>query len=68
MENSTHPTCVSTAEAGERLGIPQRSVWGLIEGKWLPAYKFSGVWFVDRAGVEKVAKALDKPASATGGR
>lgn len=67
METSEHPTWMSTAEAGERLGISRRSVIGLVESRWIPAFKFSGIWIVDRPGVEKVAKALNKPALATGG-
>jgi hypothetical protein len=67
VQTSAHPTWMNTAEAGERLGISLRSVCGLIDDGWLPAFKFSGIWIVDRPGVEKVAKALDRPASATGG-
>lgn len=67
METSAHPTWTSTAEAGERLGISQRSVWGLIHSGWLPAFKFSGLWVVDRPEVEKLAAARET-ASATGGR
>jgi len=57
VETFAHPTWMSTAEAGERLGISRRSVWGLISSGWLPAFKFSGLWVVDRPGVEKLAEA-----------
>ena len=64
VETFAHPTWMSTAEAGERLGISRRSVIGLVESRWLPAFKFSGVWIVDRPGVEKVAKALKTESAA----
>jgi hypothetical protein len=66
VETSAHPTWMGTAEVGERLGISQRSVWGLIHSGWLPAFKFAGLWVVDRPGVEDLAAAR-KTASAVGG-
>jgi excisionase family DNA binding protein len=52
-----HSRMMSTAQAGERLGVSRRRVWGLIRRGELPARKFAGIWIVERPVVEKLAEA-----------